>query len=352
MVPLRARRKRRSRALPILAIATFAVLTLGAVSALLPPGGAGSTIGTGGGGAATNPGSGSPGAAVASSAPAASADPDASPERDHELDPGPGILALSGSACPDPTGQPEPTLRPGAGVVSPPVAAPHPRGYAVVIGDSYSSGWAGVGEGSNSWPSILGRAQDWRITNLAVPGTGFVNPGWTNDPVRTQVAAAINLKPGIVIVASGHNDERYAASTVNRAADVALGRLRTGLPNAMIVVVGPIWPDSDPDPTIVALRDHLRGTAAGIDALFIDPIAGGWFSGANHKYVGSDGTHPTSAGYRRIATLLIAAFRSDPRLAATPLPAVEAVATPPPPTPAPVPPDTVFAGGGILACAG
>jgi lysophospholipase L1-like esterase len=325
---------RRARALPVLVVATLAALALGAVTVLRPGADPGSS--------AVSDVAGGPGGVPI--------DPAVSPDPTTASVVAPGFLAVDGVACAMPTAQPAPSRRPGAGVLPAPVAAEHPHGYAVVLGDSYSSGWNGVGEGASSWPAIMGRAQDWRVTNLAGPGTGYVNPGWTSQPMRTQVAAAVRLHPGIVIVASGHNDEKFAASTVNKAADVALGRLRAGLPQAMIVVVGPIWPDSDPDPTIIALRDHLRGTAASIEALFIDPIGSGWFTGSNHKYIGSDGTHPTSAGYRRVATLLLASFRADPRLAATPPPVIETQPPTPAPTATPRPPDPMAQPGGVVPC--
>jgi hypothetical protein len=174
-----------------------------------------------------------------------------------------------------------------------------------------------VGEDSAGWPAILGAARRWTIHDLAVAGTGFVNPGWTGQPIGSQVRAAIRLRPGIVFVAGGHNDEDLATGPVTRAADSVLDRLATALPQAVIVVVGPIWPDGHPKATLVRLRDHLRSRAAEIGALFIDPIGAGWFAGTNERFIGPDGTHPTALGYRRIARLIGAALETDPRLSAS-----------------------------------
>jgi len=320
-------------------VVVLGAVVIGSASVLWPRGTAAE-----GGGVALGP--------SASPAPASTDGADAStgaPPRD----PGPAGLAvttLEEMCTSESTSAPAAEPRPGAGIVSQPVAAAYPQSYAAVVGDSYSSGWNGVGEGSAGWPAILGAAKSWRISNLAVPGTGFVNPGWTSEPIRVQVAAAIRLKPGIVIVAGGHNDESYAASTVIAAADVALDRLRAGLPHAVIVIVGPIWPDSNPDATLVALRDHLRAKAGALGALFVDPIAGGWFSGANHDYIGYDGTHPTAAGYRRIATLLLASFKGVPGLAATPKPKIAAVAPTPAPTATPEPREPAMQPGDRRAC--
>jgi hypothetical protein len=165
------------------------------------------------------------------------------------------------------------------------------------------------------------------MVNLAEPGIGFVNPGWT-APVRAQVAEAIRLKPDLVVLAAGHNDEHYGTDRTARAADIVLDELGDGLPGAILVVIGPIWYDGSPVPTIVALRDHLRARAAASGALFIDPIARRWFAGSNHQLIGTDGVHPTSAGHRHIARLVLAALAADPRFA--PPPDQAATATPVP----------------------
>jgi hypothetical protein len=72
---------------------------------------------------------------------------------------------------------------------APAVAAPamsqllRPGSTAVFLGDSFTSGYNGSGLGRRNWTSIVGRTLQWHVLNLAVPGTGFRNPGWTNQPV-------------------------------------------------------------------------------------------------------------------------------------------------------------------------
>jgi lysophospholipase L1-like esterase len=244
---------------------------------------------------------------------------------------GPGASPVGPDACPAPTAAPASSprteARPGALASLAPVKAPIARRLAVFLGDSYTSGYLGIGEGSDGWPAIVSGSAGWRMVNLAEPGIGFVNPGWTT-PVRTQVAEAILLKPDLVVLAAGHNDEHYGTDRTARAADAVLGELGAGLPGAIIVIIGPIWYDGSPVSTIVALRDHLRARAAANGALFIDPIAGRWFAGSNHQLIGADGIHPTSSGHRHIARLVLAALAADPRFA--PSPDKAATATPVP----------------------
>ena len=192
---------------------------------------------------------------------------------------------------------------------APTVKARHLAGSkAVFLGDSYTTGWNGAGIGRHGWPTIVGRTLGWRTVNLAVAGTGFMNPGWTNQAVGARVAATIRQKPDIVVVAAGHNDSRWSVETTSRAADAVLDRLRRALPDATIMVVAPIWSSDTPPARCLELRDHLRRTARSMGATFVDPLAGRWFAGIRQRLIGPDGLHPTDAGHRYIAQRFLEAI--------------------------------------------
>jgi lysophospholipase L1-like esterase len=183
-----------------------------------------------------------------------------------------------------------------------------PGATAVFLGDSYSTGWKGAGIGSHGWPAIVSAAQGWHAINLAVAGTGFINPGWTNQPLGARVSEAIRQRPDVVFIATGHNDSRWSAAATGRAADEAIDRLHHALPDAQIVILAPIWPSGSAPSRCLQLRDHLRRTAASVGAIFIDPLAEGWFGGGNRRYIGADGIHPTDAGHRAMADRVLAAL--------------------------------------------
>jgi lysophospholipase L1-like esterase len=203
-------------------------------------------------------------------------------------------------------------LRPDVVVPDAPViesgTVPGRGSTAVYLGDSYTSGWAGAGLGARGWPRLVGAERGWRTLNLAVPGTGFLNPGWTGQPIGSRVAAAIAARPDVVVLAGGHNDSRWAADATARAAESAIDRLRAALPEALLVVVAPIWQDGSAPQRCRALRDRLRARAASVGAVFIDPLASGWFAGSSHRFIGLDGIHPTNAGHRFIADRVLAAL--------------------------------------------
>lgn len=184
------------------------------------------------------------------------------------------------------------------------------RPVAAFLGDSYTTGWAGAGTGRLGWPAIVSSEHGWRVVNRAVAGTGFVNPGWTGQPIRTRLAAVLKAEPGIVFVAGGHNDNRFGPGATGKAADAVLQRLRHGLPDAVIVVIGPIWGNGTPPASIRAIRRELRQGAAAVGAVFVDPIRDGWFAGAARRFILADGIHASNGGHRRIAGLVLEALES------------------------------------------
>jgi lysophospholipase L1-like esterase len=227
----------------------------------------------------------------------------------NRIDPGPdrstpAILPPVARTGPGPGAE----RRPGAILdVEPTVVSSPGRGAkAVFLGDSYTSGWNGAGLDSRGWPAIVAAARGWKVVNLAVPGTGFMNPGWTNEPIGSRVDATIRQHPRIVFVAGGHNDSRWTAAATSQAAGRVIDRLHAALPGALIVVIGPIWQDGRPPLRCLLLRDALRRKASAVGALFIDPLAERWFTGTSHRFIAADGFHPTDAGHRYLANRVLA----------------------------------------------
>ncbi|MEO8570071.1 MAG: SGNH/GDSL hydrolase family protein [Chloroflexota bacterium] len=182
-------------------------------------------------------------------------------------------------------------------------------GTAVFLGDSYTTGYNGAGLGARGWPRLVSANHGWKTVNLAVAGTGFINPGWTGQAVGTQVSAAIRAKPAIVFIAAGHNDSRWSASSVAAAADKVIDRIHAALPGTTLVILAPIWPTGSPPSRCLTLRDHLRQKAVAVGAMFIDPLAEGWFAGSAEREIGPDGIHPTDAGHSRMATFVLRHLR-------------------------------------------
>jgi lysophospholipase L1-like esterase len=61
---------------------------------------------------------------------------------------------------------------------------------------------------------------------------------------------------------------------------------------------------------VLELRDTLRGQAKAIGAVFVDPLAEGWFVG-RPELIGADGVHPTDAGHAYMAEKIAPLIRSQ-----------------------------------------
>lgn len=203
----------------------------------------------------------------------------------------------------------------------------------IVLGDSFTEG--SQANGIQSWAVEMANWMGWRdIQPSGSGGTGYLNPGSGGrvkfrDRVQTDV---LDRNPDIVIVAGGINDAgSYSASAIEDEAELLFDAIRSGAPTATLIALSNWRQNGSPDSTVLAVRDAIETAATGRAHLFIDSIlatsAGantlGWITGtgrsgsaANNgnadRYISSDGTHPTQAGYaylgRRVASAIVEAL--------------------------------------------
>jgi hypothetical protein len=194
--------------------------------------------------------------------------------------------------------------------IAPTVTAVH----TAFLGDSYTFG-VGATEPTNGYAYLVSKAEGWNSRVVGLPGSGYVRVAIRdNDNIAAGLPAVIAAQPQVVIVASGHNDAmpNVAYRQTEAAALRDLGQLRTALPNATIVVVGPIWLNGFPSKKALYVRNAIHMAQERIPgSLWIDPIAEHWFTGSWAKRTGDDATminyaasHPNNFGYEHIARLL------------------------------------------------
>jgi len=103
------------------------------------------------------------------------------------------------------------------------------------------------------------------------------------------------------------NDQPVDPQLFSALALETLRLARFAAPSAQVLVIGPPWPTTCVPPELLVIRDSLRDQAAAVGAMFVDPIAEGWFIG-RPDLIGQDGIHPTDAGHvymaERIAPLI------------------------------------------------
>ncbi|MGY1736597.1 SGNH/GDSL hydrolase family protein [Geodermatophilus sp. SYSU D00684] len=209
----------------------------------------------------------------------------------------------------------DPSTRSGAG----PTVAQSSGGLApiaIVMGDSWSEG-AGADSPSGTYPEQVASAQGWRLINASQGGTGYVTDGPEEYPKRAplpdRVADVVAQDPAVVIVAAGLNDaERgYTEQRIRAGVEATLRPLTEQLPDALVAVVGPFWPNEEPTPSVLLVDEVIQEVTEELGVPFVSPIQDRWITGtddgtplgnrAQFIATGSGGAHPTQAGHDYLA---------------------------------------------------
>lgn len=228
-----------------------------------------------------------------------------------------------------------------------------PRGgpyriVALATGDSYSEGQGASSPGLFAWPQVLARLMGWSdMRQVAVGATGYLNPAFSLG--RSKIAEQIgrwflvnaDLTPNdvdVVIVAAGYNDYvpikgiTYSPEQIATEALADWRAIRTLLPRAMIIVIGPYSGARGPDVRTHEIENALATRFAQwkpANALFIptngSKDGGPWIFGTGHSgatnrsgnsdvMISTDGIHPSDAGHalyaHRIAKEILRAIRT------------------------------------------
>ncbi|WP_030164736.1 SGNH/GDSL hydrolase family protein [Spirillospora albida] len=182
----------------------------------------------------------------------------------------------------------------------------------MILGDSYTVGERGV-RPETTYASAAARLLGWQVVLGGRGGTGFVVTGGGRDAFLQLFESQLGWRPApdMLLVSGGHNDWNVPPAAVAAAAHVVLERARQRWAGTRLALMGPLWGDGSPPQRALAVRDALRNLAAQLGIPFIDPIAGRWITGDRLsgmgnalRYIKRDGTHPTPAGHRYLATRL------------------------------------------------
>lgn len=173
--------------------------------------------------------------------------------------------------------------------------APAGAERVAVIGDSIESG-LGL-DPDESWPALVAGSRGWRLSNLSVPGAGFVAQGPDGDDFSAQVATAIAAHPQLVLIGASDNDLGTDPATVVAAVEKAVDRIHSALPNTRIVGFNAL--------TGQAADDDLAPLDAAVEKA-VKADSGTWLDlGQPYRgragLVQDDGEHPTLPGQQAIA---------------------------------------------------
>jgi hypothetical protein len=193
----------------------------------------------------------------------------------------------------------------GAPAPSAAVASGEPQSEALrmlVVGDSFTT----ASPEATVWTELVRADLDaagrpMAVTVTAGEGTGYAEPGpdgTTFPALAQQAGAGFDL-----VIFFGSRHDIAAAPDVSAAAGAAFAAARAANPEAELMVIGPAWPGPPPG-YIVTNRDALAAAVVPDGAVFVDPLAAGWFSGTEPGLVTPDGVRPTAAGHRYLADLI------------------------------------------------
>ncbi len=174
-----------------------------------------------------------------------------------------------------------------------------------IIGDSYTAGAAEGGNGPQGWTEIARQllAAEGVVVDAAVAaegGAGYGRRGNAGSVFIDLVARAVRPVDELVLFFGSRNDQPVDPQLLPGLAGDAFRLARTIAPAAKLLVIGPPWPTAAPPPEVLTIRDRLREQAIAAGAVFVDPIAEGWFVG-RPDLIGADGVHPTDAGHAYMA---------------------------------------------------
>jgi lysophospholipase L1-like esterase len=186
-------------------------------------------------------------------------------------------------------------------------AAPQQLSVAF-LGDSYVAG-TGTDSASKSFARVASRTLGWAPVDVfAVGGTGYATPPETN--YMSRVSGVISVHPDIVVVSGSRNDMGATTAVAANARSVFTA-IKAGLPDARLLVIGPMWTSDDIPQQIRDLNEVLRQAAQESGAVFFDALAPtSWLPGDPGE-IAPDGVHPTELGHQIIARAFVDAVRSQ-----------------------------------------
>jgi acyl-CoA thioesterase-1 len=194
---------------------------------------------------------------------------------------------------------PTTTQRPVAAVGTA-VAAPRSddRPLLVAIGDSIAFG-RGV-KPSEAWPARVAAAHGWRLTDLAVSGSGFVKLARNTD-YRTQVDRALTLRPDFILICATRNDRDEAPALVEQNSTELLKALRAAFPDARIIGTTAVWGSDQPPATLTRVDRIVEAAVKNVGGTFLDlgfPLVG------HRELLQTDQIHPNAAGQDVVAKVV------------------------------------------------
>ncbi len=194
---------------------------------------------------------------------------------------------------------------------SDPVGAPQ---VYVALGASDAIGVGATRPAVEGWVPLVHAAlpRDTHLVNLGVNGASLA------EILALEVPVAVSAKPSLVTVWPGVNDLRGGvdATTFDSRLNELLSKLSVGRTRIVIANIPDLrllrdFMSVDPvilDATVRAWNAIIARRSEQYGATLVDLYGGSLELEQHPEYISDDGLHPSSAGYRRIADLVLDAL--------------------------------------------
>lgn len=162
------------------------------------------------------------------------------------------------------------------------------------VGDSFSSGYGLVNPATERWTKLFTEKLGTIENNVAVPGAGYVNEGAGGNSKFSNQVMLLDADCTTVFMCGGINDAPMGQTDAQIAAAVmnAVNGVAARCPDALLVVISPLWNASAPSADLLKVERQIRA-AVPANIPFIE--GGPWMRVGRVEWQIWDG-HPNALG--------------------------------------------------------
>jgi hypothetical protein len=175
-----------------------------------------------------------------------------------------------------------------------------PPPLIVFIGDSFAERLELDTGGTTHYPYLIAKELGTRWITITAKGAGYSSPGVYFQRFDGLVRQ-IPVDADVVVIVGSDDDTRFAYKTIRFAAETTFATVEETAPDAQLLVVGTPWMGDSAPRSILTTRDAVRDAADAVGALFVDPIAEGWWATGGEAEVSNEGLRPTEVGDAKLA---------------------------------------------------
>jgi lysophospholipase L1-like esterase len=180
---------------------------------------------------------------------------------------------------------------------------------ALFLGDSSVAG-AGASKPAARWTTLVAGKIGWKEINLAKTGSGYAptNAAGGCDGARpctrysASVADIVKAQPRVVVVGGGRGEDSTDATRTAASISQLYRALRTGLPEATIIAVGPWSNAATPGKPTLLLDSSVQSAAKSVRATYVSLLSPRLL---NETMTINGGTRLNDEGHRVIADRVV-----------------------------------------------